>query len=136
MSATQFWERLFVGGIGDAEALAESNPLGVTTVVTLCEEEAQKTAPGINYLHIPLREDRPLPVGKFDEVIDALWENVRWGSVLLHSLAGANRAPVLAAAWTHVVGCKNIDAALAEIGRLRAIKPNPILLRSVKRALK
>ena len=136
MSATQFWERLFVGGIGDAEALAESNPLGVTTVVTLCKEEVQKRAAGINYLHVPLREDRPLPVAMFDEVIDALWENVRWGSVLLHSLAGVSRSPIMAAAWMHAVGCKDIDAALAEIGRLRAIKPNPILLRSVKRALK
>ena len=42
----------------------------------------------------------------------------------------------MAAAWMHVVGCKNVDAALADIGRLRTIKPNPNLLRSVKESLR
>jgi len=95
MSATQVWERLFIGGIGDAEALAESNPFGITTVVTLCEEEVQKRAAGVNYLHIPLREDWSLPIGKFDEIIDSLWENIRWGKVLVHSFDGADRAPIV-----------------------------------------
>jgi len=135
MSVTQVWERLFIGSIGDAEALAESNPFGVTTVVTLCKEEVQKRAAGINYLHVPLREDRPLPAGKFDEVIDALWENIRWGKVLVHSLDGSSRAPVLAAAWMHVVGYKDIDAALADIRRLRPIEPNPVLIKRVKAVL-
>jgi len=135
MSVTQVWERLSIGGIGDAEALAESNPLGVTTVVTLCREEVQKGAPGINYLYLPVRDARPIPVGRFDEIIDALWENIRWGKVLIHSLAGASRSPIIAAAWMHVVGCKDIDAALAEIGKLRTVEPNPILLESVKEEL-
>jgi protein-tyrosine phosphatase len=135
MSVTQVWERLFVGGIGDAEALAESNPLEITTVVTLCRETVQKFAPGVNYLHFPVPDARPIPVGRFDAIIDALWENIRWGTVLVHSLAGASRSPIMAAAWMHVVGCKDIDAALADIGRLRSIVPNRNLLRSVKEEL-
>jgi protein-tyrosine phosphatase len=104
-------------------------------VVTLCRETVKKFAPGVNYLCFPLYDARPIPVGRFDAIIDALWENIRWGNVLIHSLAGANRAPALAAAWMHVVGCKNIDAALADIQRLCTAEPNPILLKSMKENL-
>ena len=135
MSVTQVWERLFIGGIGDAEALAESNPPKITTVVTLCREKVQKGTPDINYIHFPLRDARPILVGRFDGIIDSLWENIRWGKVLLVSQSGTSRAPMIAAAWMHVVGCKRIDAALVEIGKLRTIEPNPILLRSVKELL-
>ena len=135
MSVTQVWERLFIGGIGDAEALAESNPSKSPQWSPCAGREVQKGAPGINYLHFPLRDARPIPVGRFDEIIDALWENIRWGKVLIHSLAGASRSPIIAAAWMHVVGCKDIDAALADIGRLRTVEPNPILLESVKEEL-
>ena len=96
MSVTQVWQRLFVGGIGDAEALAESNPLEITTVVTLCQKTVKKGASRANYLYFPLRDARPIPVGRFDGII---------------------------------------DAALAEIGKLRTVEPNPILLRSVKEEL-
>jgi hypothetical protein len=34
-----------------------------------------------------------------------------------------------------VVGCQNFDAALANIGKLRTIEPNPVLLESVKELL-
>jgi protein-tyrosine phosphatase len=121
--------------MGDAEGLAGSNPLGIATVITVCREAVRAKAEGINCLRFPVPGCRPLSVGRFDGIIDALWENVRWGKVLVHGLAGANRAPVLAAAWMHAVGCKDIDAALADIGRLRPVKPDPILLQSVKRAL-
>ncbi len=134
-SATQVWESLFIGGIDDAEALAESNPLDITTVITLSRGTVRKFAPAVNYLHFPVPEARPIRGGTFDGIIDALWENIRWGMVLLHSLAGVNRAPIVAAAWMHVVGCKEIEAALVDIGKLRTIEPNPILLRSVKELL-
>jgi len=131
----QVWERLFIGGTEDAEAISNSNPLEITTVVTICRERVPSIAPNVNYLHVPVPATRALPVAEIDRVIDALWENIRWGKVLLHSIAGDNRAPVIAAAWMHVVGCKSIDAALADIGKLRTIKPNPNLLRSVKESL-
>ena len=132
---TRVWERRYIGDLGDAEALAESNPLGFTTVVSLCQEEVRKRAAGVNYLHLPLREDRPIPVGQFDAIVDALWENIRWGTVLVHSGTGASRAPIVAAAWMDCCGCKSIDAALDEIGRLRPIEPNPVLLKKIRGAL-
>jgi protein-tyrosine phosphatase len=135
MSATQVWERLFIGSLEDAESLAGSNPLDITTVVTLCRETVRKPAPGVNHLHLPLRDARPVRVATLDAIVDALWENIRWGAVLLVSQSGTSRAPMIAAAWMHVVGCKRIDAALVEIGKLRTIEPNPILLRSVKESL-
>ena len=35
MSTTQLWQRLFVGGIEDAEAISNSNPLEIANVITL-----------------------------------------------------------------------------------------------------
>jgi len=132
----QVWERVFIGGMRDAKALAQSNPLGIATVITVCRETVRAKAEGVNYLRFPIAEARSLPVGRFDGIIDALWENIRWGKVLVHSLTGLNRAPIVAAAWVHVVGCKGIDSALADIGKLRPVEPSPVLLRSVKRALR
>jgi len=45
MSATRLWESLSVGGIEDAEALSDSNPFEVNTVVTLCRETVGTSAP-------------------------------------------------------------------------------------------
>jgi len=135
MSLIQVLDRLFIGGIEDARALAESNPAGITTVVILCSEKVQKLSPDINFLRYPVKETLPIAVGHFDEIINSLWENLRWGTVSIHSLAGRNRAPVFAAAWLHCCGCKNIDAALADIQKLHRITPNPILLQSVKELL-
>lgn len=133
---TRVWDRLFISGMSDAEALAKSNPVGIATVITVCRETVRAKAESVNYLHFPVPESRPLPVGSFDGIIDALWENIRWGSVLINSLAGTNRSPTIAASWMQAVGCKNINAALTGIGKMRPIAPSPVLLRSVKRALK
>jgi protein-tyrosine phosphatase len=78
-----------------------------------------------------------LGVGQLDAIIDAIGENIRWGTVLVHCGSGVNLAPILAAAWMHVVGYKNIDGALEEIARLRPIvAPSGILLSSVREHLK
>ena len=132
---TQVWERLFIGRIGDAEALAESNPFGITTVITLCRKPVRAKAEGIHYLRFPIIDARPLPVGRLDAIIDAMWENIRWGTLLVVSQSGTTRALLIAAAWVHCCGYKNIDAALAEIRAMRTIEPNPVLLSSVKELL-
>jgi protein-tyrosine phosphatase len=92
-------------------------------------------AEGINYLRFPIIDARPLPVGRLDAIIDAMWENIRWGTLLVVSQSGTTRAPLIAAAWVHCCGYKNIDAALAEIRAMRTIEPNPVLLSSVKELL-
>jgi atypical dual specificity phosphatase len=133
---TRIWGRLFLGSLRNAEALAGSNPHGVTTVITLCSEKLGKKNPGINYLRFPIDDSRPLPVGQFDSIIDAIAENIRWGTLLLHCAAGTSRSPIIAAAWMHVVGYKNIEAALMDIANLRPIiSASRVLLKRIKELL-
>jgi protein-tyrosine phosphatase len=133
---TRVWERLYLGGREDAERLAKSNPHGITTVISLCDVRVIRRAQGINYVHIPIKDESPIPVGQFDAIMDAIAENIRWGTVLVHCASGVSRAPIMTAAYMHVVGYANIDAALAEIKKLRPIvKPSSILLESVKEHL-
>jgi protein-tyrosine phosphatase len=133
---TRIWERLYLGSSADAERLSLSNPMGITTVVSLCEEKLLRSKPGVNYLHIPIADSTPISVGQFDQIMDALAENIRWGTVLLHCGSGMSRGPIMTAAWMHVVGYKNIDAALEEIAGLRPIiSPSNILLASAKEHL-
>jgi hypothetical protein len=135
MSLSQVWRRLFIGNIFDAKALAESNPQGITTIITLSPEAVPEDVSGVTHLYLPMLPDHSLPVGMCDDIIDALWENIRWGTASVHSFDGMNRAPMVARAWMRRCDYKNIDAALAEVGKLRTIEPNPILLNSIKEYL-
>jgi len=134
---TQIWERLWVGGLTDAERLVKGNPNRIDTVISLCEACIASRRHGVNYIHIPIEDERPVPVGQFDSVIDAIAENVRWGTVLVNCGVGISRAPTMTAAWMHAVGYKNIDAAIEEIRQMRPIiEPSKILLNSVKEYLR
>jgi len=133
---TQIWERLFIGGIADAEELAAGNPSGITTVVSLSEIPVESKRRDINYLHLPIEDGEPVPERQFDAIMDALRENIRWGTVLLHCGVGVSRAPSLAAAYMDACGYKNIDAALKEIRKLRPfISPSTVLVNSLKENL-
>jgi len=132
---TQVWERLFIGSFKDAEALAEANPLGIETVITLCEKPMLRRNPTIHYVHIPIADATPIPHGRYEQVLDAIYEGI-CGNVLLHCVGGMSRTPVIAALWMHRCGCKNIDSALEEIAKLRpGIDPSPILLLSIREHL-
>ncbi len=133
---TRIWSRLWLGGIHDAEALATSNPNGIATVLTLCPERIERRARGINYLQIPVEDCRRIPTARFNAIMDALWEGIRRKKVLVHCVAGLSRSPIIVAAWMQVVGCKNVDEALADINRVRPIDPSPVLLSSVREALR
>ena len=136
MPITQVWERLYLGGRDDAEHLFRLNPFGITTVISVCEEQVLRRNPGINYVHVPIADATPVAVGQFDNVMDAIAENIRWGKVLVHCGSGVSRSPIMTAAWMHVVGYKNIDAALVRDQGLRPIiSPSSILLKSVKELL-
>jgi protein-tyrosine phosphatase len=128
---TQVWERLFVGNLLDADSLAASNPHEITAVITVCDEEVRRKSPVITYLRFPIADCRPLERKQMDSILDAICENIRSGSVLVHCVGGSSRSPILTAAWMHIVGYRNIDDALIEIGKRRPIDPSPILLKSV-----
>jgi len=134
---TRIWERLFLGSLADAEDLAEANPHSISTVISLCEVCVASQRRGVNYLNIPIEADRPVPLGQFDRVMDAIGENIRWGTVLIHCRECISRAPSCTAAWMAAVGYKNLDAALAEIKHVRLfISPSDTLLDSLRRHLK
>jgi protein-tyrosine phosphatase len=133
---TQIWERLFLGDRNDAEYLGKTNPVGITTVISVCEDRVLRRNPSVNYVHVPIADATPITVGQFDSVIDAIAENIRRGKVLLHCGSGVSRSPIMTAAWMHICGYKNIDVTLVEIRKLRPIiQPSSILLKSVKELL-
>ncbi len=131
---TRIMTNLFLGSLRDAEELAVSNPHNIKAVITLCESWVVEKRHGLRYVHIPIEDDEPVPIFKFDRIVNAIGENRRRGAVLVHCGEGVSRAPSLTAAYMHVVGYLNIDSALAEIKRLRPyINPSDTLLESVRR---
>jgi protein-tyrosine phosphatase len=129
---TKIWERLFLGSLKDAEQLARSNPQRITTVVSLCRQQAIHRAPKITYIHIPIPDARPISAQKFEDNMYAMAIGLRRGNLLVHCLEGRNRSPILIAAWLHRCGYAGIDKALSEIAALRDLTPSDTLLRSVK----
>jgi protein-tyrosine phosphatase len=133
---TQVWERLWIGSLRDAE-LADANPNRITAVISLCEACVAAKRRDVRYVRIPIEDAEPVPVRKFDAIMSAIAQNIRRGTVLLHCAEGVSRAPSLTAAWLHRVGYMNIDAAIAEIKRLRPIaNPSKTLFDSVKEHLR
>jgi len=129
---TKIWDRLYLGSLKDAEQLARSNPQRITTVVSLCREQAVRRAPKIAYIHIPIPDSRPISAQKFEDIMFATAIGVRRGNLLVHCFAGMSRSPILIAAWLHRCGYAGIDKALSKIAELRDLAPSSTLLRSVK----
>jgi len=137
MSMTRIWERLFCGSLDDANQLAEANPHRITTVISLCNATPVNHTKRVNYLHIPIDDTRPVPVGSFDRVMGGMAENIRWGSILVHCESGSVRAPLMVACYMDVVGYKNLDKALAEVSALRPVtSTSVVLIKSVKKHLR
>jgi protein-tyrosine phosphatase len=134
---THAWERLWIGNLRDAEELADANPNRITTVISLCEACITAKRRDVRYVHIPIQDAEPIPARKFDAIMNAIAQNIRRGTVLLHCSEGVSRAPSLTAAYMHSVGYKQIVSALAEIKRLRPIaNPSKTLFESVKEHLR
>ena len=134
---TKIWERLYLGSLHDAQRLAKGNPHGITTVVSLSEHPPITTHPEITYVHLPVEDEIPIPIARFNAIMYAISNNIRRGKVLLHCGGGISRAPIMAAAYLHCVGYKEFDAALQEIAILRGfVSPSAILLASVREHLR
>lgn len=132
---TRIWERIYLGDVKDAEKLARSNPQGITTVISLCQQPVQR-APRITYIRIPLADARPISAQKFEDIMYAVGIGVRRGNLLVHCFAGMNRSPIVIAAWLDRCGYAGIDKALSQIAELRDLAPSRTLLASVKDLLK
>ncbi len=131
-SATAVTTRLFLGGAADAEWLANDNPHQIRTVITLCEERIKRRAAGIRYLHFPVRDAQPIPIALLDAILEAIYQAVAEGTVLVHCNAGLSRAPTLVAAFLDQTGSVRFEEAIRNLGRLRSeIAPSPNLIRSI-----
>jgi protein-tyrosine phosphatase len=134
---THVWERLWLGSRRDAEELAIANPHRITAVISLCEACVTGKRRDVRYVHVPIEDAEPVLGRQLDAIINAIAKNIRSGTALLHCDEGVSRAPSLTAAYLHVVGYRDVDAALAEIKRLRPMtNPSKTLFESVKEHLK
>jgi hypothetical protein len=137
MPITKVFERLFVSDAHDADLLAASNPLGITTVVNVSTEASRSEQDGIKYVHFPLDETDRVPPRKLEQVITAISQLIRGGKVLVHCAAGSSRSPVVVALYLHVVGYKNFDDALSQLRELRSgVIPSKLVIQSAKTYLK
>ena len=125
---------LYLGDLQAAEALAGCNPRKIRAVVTLCSETVNERAPEITYRHLPILDSRPISQHRLHQVLNAIAESIRTGSVLIHCAAGASRTPTIAAAYLHHIGWRAFPQALAYLARMRPeIGPSPVLVESVIR---
>src|SRR5258706_12503978 len=137
VSITQVWERLFLGGLLDAERLARANHLGITTVISLSETQPCNRHPEIEYIHLPIEEAQEIPIDRIAAITNAISKKIRRGNVLVHCGSGISRGPLMVAAYMHLVGYKNFDAALKEIAVLRPfIAPWATVIASMRERLR
>ena len=104
--------------------------LGIRAIVALHEpmegEAAAWQAYGVRFYCIPTRDWVQIPITNFDRVIEVVSAHLDSATpVLLHCLAGINRAPTFAAAVLCQIRGMNVDKALAVVKCARAsAKPN------------
>jgi atypical dual specificity phosphatase len=128
---TKIWDRIYLGSLKDARQLATTNPCGIVTVLSLCEEAVPRLE-SITYVHLPIADSRPIAALRFEEIMKAIADRVRRGNLLVHCVGGMSRSPIILAAWLHRCGYAPIERALVEIAEMRDIDPSPVLLKSVQ----
>lgn len=115
-----------IGGRPFAAQRAAVRALGIETVVTV-ESPIEREAAGweelgVELVALPTRDWVGIPAERFEAVVSAVLERRAAGrTVLLHCLAGVNRAATLAAA----VLCRRDRLSVEEaIDRVRAVRPS------------
>jgi protein-tyrosine phosphatase len=128
---TKIWDRIYLGSLKDAQQLAHTNPCGIATVLSLCQDAVRQSR-SISYVHLPIPDSRAMSATTFEEIMEVIEQAVRRGTLLVHCVGGMSRSPIVVAAWMQRSGYAGIHKALAEIAELRDIDPSPVLLASVK----
>ena len=125
--------RLFLGSAADAEWLAKYNVHQIRTVITMCEDRVEQRAPDIRYLHFPVRDAHPIPIAFLNAILEAIYQAVAQGAVLVHCREGISRAPALVAAFLDQTGSVRFEEAIRFLAMLRPeIAPSPSLIRGIK----
>jgi len=113
--------------------------LGIRVVVALHAPAPGETeawqALGVRQLAVPTADWVEIPLNGFDRALEAICTGLDAGQpVLLHCLAGLNRAPTVAAAVLCRRRGMDVDSALAAVQRARpAAKPTPEQEKSLRR---
>lgn len=99
--------------------------IGIRAVVALHEPEAGEAEAwqvhGVRFYCVPTRDWVQIPMSRFDRVVEMISAGLNAGTpVLLHCLAGINRAPTFAAALLCQTRGMNVDQALAVVKSKRA----------------
>jgi protein-tyrosine phosphatase len=131
-SVTAVSTRLFLASLADAERLARENPHQIRTVITLCERRVKHRAAGIRYLEFPVRDAQPIPIALLNAILEAIYQAVAEGAVLVHCHSGISTAPTLVAAFLDHSGSARFEEAIGLLRKLRPeIAPAPNLIRSI-----
>ena len=131
-SVTAVSTRQFLGSLADAERLAKDNPHQIRTVISLCEERVKQRATDIRYVQFPVRDTQPIPIALLSAILEAIYQAVAQGTVLVHCHSGISRAPTLVAAFLDQTGSVRFEDAIRFLRKLRPeIAPSPNLIRSV-----
>ena len=115
-----------IGGRPFADQRAAVRELGVETVIAVespLENEVKAWAVlGVEVVALPTRDWVAIPAERFDAVVQTVLERRAAGrTVLLHCLAGINRAATFAAA----VLCRRDGLSVQEaVDRVREVRPN------------
>ena len=115
-----------IGGRPFAAQRAAVRALGIETVVTvespLEDEAAGWNELGVEVVALPTRDWVGIPAERFEAVVSTVLDRRAAGrAVLLHCLAGVNRAATFAVA----VLCRRDGLGVEEaIDRVRAVRPN------------
>ena len=105
--------------------------LGIGTVVTLQEPEPSETEDwqvlGVTFVRVSTPDWVEIPAAVFDRAVEIVSTCLQSNeAVLLHCLAGLNRAPTVAAAVLCRLRALGVEAALAAVKRARpAARPTP-----------
>jgi predicted protein tyrosine phosphatase len=133
---TRVEEMLFLGSLKDADALATSNPHGIRSVITLCQEPVRYRRADVQYLQFPIDEVKTVDSKFLGNVLAAIESAIERGPTLCHCLLGVSRSPAVLAAYLRGTRFSSYDAALRFLEGLRpCVDPGPTLLRGVKIAL-
>jgi len=105
--------------------------LGIRVIVALHETNERESkawqAHGVHLIPIPTPDWVEIPIVRFDRAVEVVSGCLGSSTpVLLHCLAGINRAPTVAAAVLCHLRKMNVDVALGAVKRVRvAAKPTP-----------
>jgi protein-tyrosine phosphatase len=129
---------LFIGNYMNGAELILANPRDIRAVLNVSTEQPYKKRANINYFEVPFDDGHAIPVKAFTAAMDFLMLQYELGAkTLVHCAAGISRSVGTTAAFLHISGQLQFDAAIQHIKRRRPIaQPHPDITTSIRKFLK